>query len=269
MRIYEVTLLKMGFRASEVEEALRQGEQSGGGGGLAAAIEYLLAQDAASQAPAKPARVGARPQTPAVPARAPKLPLRARRRTRKETRALKSTAALQPRRRTRKDTRALRSTAARVKDSSVRLRSWPLQWPLPPYGAMSVDKKITRHKVNLAIMPPLGWMVRPYAVGSRNVSRCTSGLVTQPRTINLFGSLRCCPATHRTHPALTCRGCQDAVNQIKFSPLYRKALRQAGGNINEQRTLSPAFGEWLYGLPQGWTSVSPMPQAQVESSDNG
>jgi len=136
------------------------------------------------------------------------------------------------------------------------LASWPRHTALPKFGEMDLKGMITQHTVDLETMPPLNWLVKPYSV--RDAGRCSSPLLTKPIRIKYHGSIRCFGATHHASPALTRRNSGDCVNQIKFSPIYRDAMKEAGKDVNSYRWLSPCFAEWLYGLPQGWTGLNQM-----------
>ena len=127
---------------------------------------------------------------------------------------------------------------------------------------MGLDLVITPLEKKLLALPPLRIVVQPFET-SADTSRCRSGLVTWPMEAAYYGSLRCFPLTHRAGVALTRRNCHDLPSQIWFSPAYREALEAAEGNIAEHRTVSPALGEWLYGLPPGWTGLAELPQADA------
>jgi len=137
-----------------------------------------------------------------------------------------------------------------------KLTSWPKRTGLPKSGEMSLKGIITEHNVKLEVMPPLNLLVAP--VHTKDIGRCTSPLLTKPIRVKYMGSIRCHGGTTQCSPALTYRNSNDCANQIKFHPKFREAIKNSGEDLDNYKVVSPSFGEWLCGLPQGWTSVKKM-----------
>eukprot|EP00930_Biecheleria_cincta_P001243 TRINITY_DN102390_c0_g1_i1.p1 TRINITY_DN102390_c0_g1~~TRINITY_DN102390_c0_g1_i1.p1 ORF type:complete len:437 (+),score=49.21 TRINITY_DN102390_c0_g1_i1:78-1313(+) len=142
-----------------------------------------------------------------------------------------------------------------------KLSSWPKRTGLPKSGEMDLKGVITEHNVELEVMPPLNLLVKP--VPTKDIGRCTSRLLTKPIRVKYLGSIRCHGGTTQSSPALTYRNSMDCANQIKYNPDFREAVKKSGKHLSSYRVVSPTFGEWLCGLPRGWTSTEKMERAST------
>ena len=78
-------------------------------------------------------------------------------------------------------------------------------------------------------------------------------------TLRVYGSLRCISLTHLVPTVLTRRNKLELPSCLLFDPECTKQALPA----REQAVVSASFGEWLMGLPQGWTSTAPLEAHQV------
>jgi uncharacterized CHY-type Zn-finger protein len=103
----------------------------------------------------------------------------------------------------------------------------------------------------------------PIKGSKKSRERCTSGVLKRTITIHKYGAFRCAPVSTCVGSNLTRRNCQDIGNQIAYDPEWREAVVAKGLNPNDYTCVSPRFIEWLAGVPVGWTSPKPMPQATI------
>jgi hypothetical protein len=79
-------------------------------------------------------------------------------------------------------------------------------------------------------------------------------------TIKLYSSLRPFPATHYSCGGLTVRNKHELPQCLFYDPLFGQVAESLGltnCSLDQpalKAVVSPKFGEWLMGLPQGWTS---------------
>ena len=79
-------------------------------------------------------------------------------------------------------------------------------------------------------------------------------------TIKLYSSLRPFPATHYSCGGLTARNKHELPQCLFYDPLFGQVAESLGltnCSLDQpalKAVVSPKFGEWLMGLPQGWTS---------------
>ena len=76
------------------------------------------------------------------------------------------------------------------------------------------------------------------------------------RRLKGVGSIRCCATTHLASALLTKRTMYDLPACLRFAKVYRQAV---GRKWSGRAVVSPAFAEFLCGLPKGWTSASKLP----------
>lgn len=86
-----------------------------------------------------------------------------------------------------------------------------------------------------------------YKAPAGHVSAQTSGLITKPRPFRLWATPRAGNGSAAMH-VLTNRGRTDLGTQLRFE--RGTPSKQRGGATN------PEFGEWLMGLPRGWTALA-------------
>ena len=106
-------------------------------------------------------------------------------------------------------------------------------------------------------------------------TRCQAGLVTDPVDAQVYGTLRCHPATHRVGDNLTWRGFRDMPNNIAYSEEFQHEMQLRGYSeaaICRLTYVTPTFGEWQMGLPRGWTAADvpckgapPAPHGRIPS----
>ena len=78
-------------------------------------------------------------------------------------------------------------------------------------------------------------------------------------TIKLYSSLRPFPATHYSCGGLTARNKHELPQCLFYDPLFGQVAESLGltnCSLDQpalKAAVSPKFGEWLMGLPQGWT----------------
>lgn len=77
------------------------------------------------------------------------------------------------------------------------------------------------------------------------------------RRLGRVGSIRCCATTHLASALLTKRTMYDLPACLRFAKAYREAV---GRKWSGRTVVSPAFAEFLCGLPRGWTSASKLPR---------
>lgn len=97
--------------------------------------------------------------------------------------------------------------------------------------------------------PQLKLVLDPNAFKSKKpISKdATSGFIKKPKPITLWSTIRANNGAFAMN-VLTNRGSHDLGSQLRFE--RRTPASQRKGVTN------PKFGEWLMGLPQGWTSSS-------------
>ena len=122
------------------------------------------------------------------------------------------------------------------------------------------------YSLKFPVAPPLDMIVEPEAPPKDpSLVIPKSGLLTRPLKLRYFGTLRCHPVVHSASRACTNRGAHDLATSIKFSKRYKRAMAKLGKS--RKRYLSPRFGEWLMGFPQGWTSTKPLHAAAMNIED--
>lgn len=134
---------------------------------------------------------------------------------------------------------------------------------LPKFGFSKGLKIGTTEAPDLKCAKPLNKTLVPMKRSAKSRARCTSGLVTRPITIKSYGAFRCAPVSTCIGSNLTKRNCQDLGNQIAYDPEWREAVIEKGLDPNGYTCVSPRFIEWLAGVPLGWTSLKPMPRAEL------
>ena len=93
-----------------------------------------------------------------------------------------------------------------------------------------------------------------------------SGLVRpgQEPILAVYGTLRCSPATHQAAKVLTIRGQRELPSGLHFDPLFCQG--RSAEQIDVLLFVTPAFGEWLLGLPRGGTDLEPLHPASIAAS---
>ena len=86
------------------------------------------------------------------------------------------------------------------------------------------------------------------------------------RPLTQVGTLRCCGTTHYGPEHLTKRTRYDLGACLRFAKVYWDAV---GDQWQYRYVVSPAFAEYLVGLPEGWTGVDPLPADRVQRLQPG
>jgi site-specific DNA-cytosine methylase len=94
---------------------------------------------------------------------------------------------------------------------------------------------------------PLVLDPRAYRTTKAPNPNATSGLITKPKPITMWSTIRAGNGAYAMN-VLTNRGSHDLASQLRFE--RRTPASQRGGVTN------PEWGEWLQGLPRGWTAAS-------------
>lgn len=117
--------------------------------------------------------------------------------------------------------------------------------------ACVVGGQLHRIPVPPGLLPPprLDLVLEPRVFKTDKVSHQprTSGLITKPKRINMWSTIRAGNGAYGMH-VLTNRGSHDLGSQLRFE--RRTPASQRGGVTN------PEWAEWLQGLPRGWTSAA-------------
>ena len=79
-----------------------------------------------------------------------------------------------------------------------------------------------------------------------------------------YGTIRCASWSWTRSMTLTKRSSGDPCTAVYFDREYKKRMQTRG--MPRGRCLSPVFGEWLMGLPAGWTQGTPMAAAPSRPS---
>ena len=124
--------------------------------------------------------------------------------------------------------------------------------------ASGCPKKVAMPEI--PVKPSLKMRLVPYR--GEDTSRCRTELIKKPVVVKKFGTLRCMSATHLRGPGLSKRNFHELPQCIGFQPAWRKRMAQVKRKIKDYRVVNPLFGEWLYGLPRGWTDC----RAKVKAS---
>lgn len=141
---------------------------------------------------------------------------------------------------------------------------------LPPMGCLSNDRglEMDRRPRLLRLEPlriPLQQADSAASLhGSRNAQLVPPG---QEPVLKVYGTLRCFSATHRAAKVLTVRNQRELPEGLFFDPHFRKTTPQS--LLRDLRFVSATFGEWLLGLPRGWTALRPVQQAHLEANRAG
>ncbi len=137
---------------------------------------------------------------------------------------------------------------------------------LPLAGYMHAHEVRSVALPALARARPLGIKLQqaPHAAALQNASFFRSGvlLAGQEPIIKYYMTLRRCSLSHRTMSVLTRRSARDLPASLYFDPVFIDYCRSQGLQRDEFRLVSPKFGEWLMGLPAGWTGTEPLPRCR-------
>ena len=129
---------------------------------------------------------------------------------------------------------------------------------LPKCGAMTDFGVVVAHRPPPVPIQCLKLVLKPY---KGQVSRkCTSGLKKTAHINKHHGTLRCMSATHMRSQVLTVHNAGDLPQCIGFSKAWRDRMRDLQLDVTRYVIVNPAMGEWLYGLPEGWTSANSIVQ---------
>ena len=143
----------------------------------------------------------------------------------------------------------------------------PKRQPLPCCGCFVQGKGIAAFRM------PLLWELDPLRIALQQVEgvarlagRRSAKLVARGEepSLNVYGTLRCFDATHRAAKVLTVRNQRELPSCLHFDPRFRSQV--SGTQLRELRFVTPAFGEWLMGLPRGWAALKPLGCAALEAN---
>ena len=123
----------------------------------------------------------------------------------------------------------------------------PFLWPLTPLGICLVQV------ANAAVLH-----------GSKHAKLVLPG---QEPVLKVYGTLRCFSATHRAARVITVRNQRELPTCLHFDPHFRKSIPQT--QISDLRCVTPTFGEWLMGLPRGWTALQPLQESCLRDNRSG
>ncbi len=131
---------------------------------------------------------------------------------------------------------------------------------LPPSGYVS-GNGIKTVQVEFPGAPPLQIKLVQAAevelLSPATQQRHSSGLISvgMEPTIHYYGTVRGASTTHFAARFLTRRNQRDLPACLYFDPTFIESCAQHCLCREAMRTVSPAFGEWLMGLPRGWTDL--------------
>ena len=140
---------------------------------------------------------------------------------------------------------------------------------LPRFGCFSAARGVVTFPVpRLLQLPRLAIGLQQVAGADHRAGgrKHRSGLVRpgQEPILAVYGTLRCFRATHQATQVLTMRTRWELPSCLYFDPHFR--MGRSAEQINVLRCVTPAFGEWLLGLPRGWTDLEPLHPASIEAS---
>jgi len=132
---------------------------------------------------------------------------------------------------------------------------------LPPCGCFAAEAGLQKLPLpRLLQVEPLGIRLQqiedaPHHKRKRNAELVQRGM--EP-ALMMYGTLRCFSATHRAAKVITIRNQRELPTCLYFDPHFRSGLSEV--QLNDLRFVSPTLGEWLLGLPHGWTALQPLQQ---------
>ena len=136
--------------------------------------------------------------------------------------------------------------------------------PLPSSGSFD-GERVEGITLDMESVAPLLAIHLQQEAHAQSLAPCSrrrfSGLVAagaEP-VLQRYGTIRRIPFTHFAGRVLTLRNQYDLPSALYFDPAFREACAARGLQREQLRCVSPAFAEWLMGLPSGWTELAPRP----------
>ena len=141
---------------------------------------------------------------------------------------------------------------------------------LPRIGCLSSGKGLEKRRMPQFVqVEPLGILLRQADSAASLHGRRNAELVPhgEEPVLQVYGTLRCFRATHRAAKVLTVRNKRELPECLFFDPHFRKEYPTA--QSDGLCYVTATFGEWLQGLPQGWTALQLVQQAHLEVNRAG
>ena len=143
---------------------------------------------------------------------------------------------------------AVVSVRPRGRRSLVRISGFVLKQRVPTCGRATQAGRTVNMQSACAV---------PLRRHKRSVTLVGNG---QRICMKRYGTIRCTPWSWTRSRTLTKRSSADPCTAVYFDSEYQKRMEARG--TPRGRVLSPEFGEWLMGLPAGWTQGSPAAAAK-------
>ena len=143
----------------------------------------------------------------------------------------------------------------------------PRRQPLPLFGCFAEGTGMERFRMPFLWEPdPLQVVLQQVEGAAHLVGRRAAKLVAhgEEPCLKVYGTLRCFDATHRAAKVLTVRNQRELPSCLHFDPHFRSQASAA--QLRELRFVTPVFGEWLLGLPRGWTALKPLGRTAFETN---